>query len=382
MRFVILNTDYVEFLAAHRTGTPHLRATTFAEQHKARADTLFGVSDFYSRNLRKQGHEATDLFVNDDWMQAAWAREHGMLGHANALAALPGLHARGRVARRIAAGLCLAVLDKQLEELAPDVVVNLAMEAVAARWLRKRAASAFLCAQHASSLTFPRVAQALSTYDLFVSSFPPTAEAARRAGVRAAELRLGFERDILSALGASPTRARATTASVVFVGQVAASGVHASRTALLERVARAVPLDLYAPSADALERSSALRKAWRGPSWGADTYRVLAAARVSVNHHGDLPPFANNMRLYEATGVGSALVTDAKNNLGDMFEPGREVVTYAPDDAETCIAAVRRLLDDEPARHALASAGQSRTLRDHTYEVRMRELVALVKSHG
>ena len=38
--------------------------------------------------------------------------------------------------------------------------------------------------------------------------------------------------------------------------------------------------------------------------------------------------YANNMRLYEATGVGALLVTDWKENLGEMFEPGKEVVAY------------------------------------------------------
>ena len=34
------------------------------------------------------------------------------------------------------------------------------------------------------------------------------------------------------------------------------------------------------------------------------------------------------MRLYEATGVGTLLVTDYKDNLHEMFIPGKEVVVY------------------------------------------------------
>ena len=59
-------------------------------------------------------------------------------------------------------------------------------------------------------------------------------------------------------------------------------------------------------------------------------YRVLARSKIALNRHIDVAEdHANNMRLYEATGVGTFLITDAKRNLSELFEPGEEVVTYA-----------------------------------------------------
>jgi spore maturation protein CgeB len=58
-------------------------------------------------------------------------------------------------------------------------------------------------------------------------------------------------------------------------------------------------------------------------------FDVLASARIVINHYGDVPPFANNIRLYEVTGVGSMLLTDDMVNLRGIFEPGDEVTTYA-----------------------------------------------------
>ena len=37
---------------------------------------------------------------------------------------------------------------------------------------------------------------------------------------------------------------------------------------------------------------------------------------------------ATNMRLFEATGCGAMLITDAKQNLGDLFSVGVEIVAY------------------------------------------------------
>ena len=84
------------------------------------------------------------------------------------------------------------------------------------------------------------------------------------------------------------------------------------------------------------------------------------------------------MRLYEATGVGSLLVTDAKQNLAELFEPASEVVTYR--DADELVERVRHYLANEDERRAVAAAGQARTLRDHTYAVRMPELAPMLEA--
>jgi spore maturation protein CgeB len=82
------------------------------------------------------------------------------------------------------------------------------------------------------------------------------------------------------------------------------------------------------------------------------------------------------MRLFEATGVGAALVTDEASNLGELFDPGREVVTYAT--ADELVERVAHLLEHEDERAAIARAGQERTLREHTYDRRMRDLAEIL----
>ena len=65
---------------------------------------------------------------------------------------------------------------------------------------------------------------------------------------------------------------------------------------------------------------------------------------------------ATNMRLYEATGVGTLLITDAKRNLPDLFEPDEEVVTYSSEDE--LIEKIEHYLSDEAERIRIAHAGQ------------------------
>jgi spore maturation protein CgeB len=108
-------------------------------------------------------------------------------------------------------------------------------------------------------------------------------------------------------------------------------------------------------------------------------FQVLKNSLLTLNHHGNIPPFANNMRLFEATGVGTLLITDWKENLHEMFEPGKEVVAYRS--AEECAELIRYYLEHEGERSAIAHAGQQRTLREHTYYQRVQELVDIIEGH-
>jgi spore maturation protein CgeB len=89
--------------------------------------------------------------------------------------------------------------------------------------------------------------------------------------------------------------------------------------------------------------------------------------------------YANNMRLYEATGVGSLLITDRKDNLGNLFEVGKEVVAYSTQ--EEASELIRHYLAHPDEAEAIAKAGQARTLRDHTYKRRMDELVPILQHY-
>jgi len=108
-------------------------------------------------------------------------------------------------------------------------------------------------------------------------------------------------------------------------------------------------------------------------------YQVLRDSFLTLNHHGDVPAYANNSRLFEATGVGTLLVTDWKANLHEMFEPGKEVVCYRT--AEECAEMIQYYLEHDDERESIARAGQQRTLRDHTYYERMQAFVDIVQKY-
>ncbi len=109
-------------------------------------------------------------------------------------------------------------------------------------------------------------------------------------------------------------------------------------------------------------------------------YKILAQSRITLNRHiGVAENYANNMRLFEATGMGACLVTDWKENLHTLFEPEKEVVTYRS--ADEFVEKVIYLLDNDKKCQKIASAGQKRTLKEHNYPNRMKELLEILDEY-
>jgi len=65
-------------------------------------------------------------------------------------------------------------------------------------------------------------------------------------------------------------------------------------------------------------------------------------------------------------------VTDEKDNLGELFRSGGEVVAYRS--ADDAIDKIRHYMQHPDQAAAIARAGQQRTLSEHTYRHRMQEL--------
>jgi spore maturation protein CgeB len=262
----------------------------------------------------------------------------------------------------------------QIEEFKPDVIYNMAMGTVSSSFLNeaKRRVKASVVGQFAETIT--NATSDLSAYDLILSSLPNLVDRFTTLGARTAYFRLGFEPTILDIVERQQPRNE-----VVFIGGF--SGVHSPASRILDDAARSLPtLRVWGFGVDGLPTGSALRRAYQGkPLFGRAMYEELAASKITVNRHASsvAGSFANNMRLYESTGVGTALITDQKLNLPDIFEPGREVLTYVS--ADDLVKQVTVLLKDEDRRQELATAGQKRTLSEHTYAHRMEELISIVE---
>ena len=380
MRFVLVDHCYAEFLDwLYLESKPALSKQSFLEQREAYFDTLFATSDFYAHSLTSLGHPAEQLIVNCNPMQSAWEREHFPPTRMEAMQSFfraRRLGRNGRLGSISQAGDPRRQFDlmlKQLKVLSPDVLYVQSIYAFDNDQLQEiKSTVGVLVGEHAAMPLTDAVDFRL--YDLIISSFGPTLDWLRARGVKCALNRLAFDPRVDEAIPDAPRDVDASFSGSIFA-------IHRSRLALLDAIAGAIPgFRVFSSVGIPIPASYNLNGHISSPLWGRDMYNMLRRSTIALNHHGDVLPYANNLRLYEATGMGCLLITDYKANLGEMFEPEKEVVAYR--DSQECIDKMRFYLDDRNsgARADIMAAGRRRTLTDHTYRSRMANLVKIIQS--
>ncbi|MFJ2995298.1 glycosyltransferase [Pandoraea sp. NPDC087047] len=372
MRILLLDTYYPAFLKATYAAQPGLAAASYDAQHQAMLGQLFGTSDFYSRHLQAMGHEAHDLIVNNLPAQTTWAKEHGTRINTLALR-VPQRLRRLPVLRGMLEALpgLVDIAVEQIIDYRPDVLYCQDLWFMTPRAMaRVRPYVGKIVGQIASPMPPDPL---IHSYDLILTSFPHFVPRLRAMGVASEYFRIGFDTRVLEALGDV-----SRDIDVSFVGGI--SRHHGKALPMLTYLAQNTPIQFFGYGAASLERTSPIAARHRGEVWGLNMYRALARSRVTLNRHINVAENnANNMRLFEATGVGTLLITDRKDNLGELFEVGKEVVAY--DSQEEAVELIRYYMDHPEEADAIARAGQARTLREHTYERRMHELVPILERY-
>lgn len=372
MKILIVDTYYKAFLDAAYSEEPALKLQSFESQRSRILDMCFGTSDFYSRHLNALGCDAQDLIVNCASMQEVWAKKNDVSFSRLALRIPHRMFRLPWVGPRLAAlpGL-VEIAVAQIRAARPDVLYCQDLSFFPPQVLTElRPHVKLIVGQIACPLPPDSFVKG---YDLILTSFPHFVERLKAKGVFSEYFRIGFDPRVLELLGMVEK-----TVDASFVGGI--SRHHGRAVPVLEYLAKTTPIQFFGYGAASLDRNSPIVERHHGEVWGLNMYRALAQSRITLNRHINVAEnYANNMRLFEATGVGALLLTDQKDNLESLFEVGKEVVAYSSE-AEAA-EMIRYYLDHPAEAKAIASAGQRRTLREHTYQRRMEELLPILKHY-
>lgn len=369
MRLLIIDTYYPGFLNSFykQYNTDNIK---YDKHRRLLLKQCFGTSDYYSYNIKKLGGWAEDLIVNDQKLQLKWAREHGLSirteGLWQKIQMLPLLHrfiGRPNWVQKIALA--------QIKEYRPDVVYLQDLSILNPDTLLEVKK---YCRLLVGQIACPLPAQGnLKCFDLILSSFPHYVDRFRKMGIKSEYFKIAFDPRVLEKIKKSKR-----IYPVVFIGSF--SPHHNEGTILLEKLASKIPIHIWGQGLQYLSPTSPLRKNYHGEAWGLSMYKILLQSKIVVNRHiSAAEDNANNMRLYESTGMGALLITDKKKNLKDLFYPGKEVVEY--ENSEDLINKVNFYLEHEKKRQVIALAGQKKTLKDHNYRLRMKELLEILSKY-
>ena len=311
----------------------------------------------------------------DDALNAhAAQRERALERHSQTVTRFD-ISARPGLLSRLRGGDLVSRLDRELEVVAPDVVLVIRGEALSAQAvtsLRRDHPGTWVNWVPDDVHGLAIVQHALPAYDLVLASGTDVVEQLTPQLPRPAQyLPLAADPSIYK-----PMRSRDQyRANVVFAGTATPR-----RERMLAELVE-FGLALWGPG----WRRTSLRDYCRGEQLDTENFvRAYAGASVAINIHraADADPAiverGVNQRTFEVAAIGVPQVVDFRGDLAGLFEDRKEILVART--VEEMRALVEAALQDAAAGEAIALAGRQRLLREHTYMHRMHRLLEVVRA--
>jgi spore maturation protein CgeB len=370
-KILLVQSNYPGFLKQFYGKTLNWERLGYRQLKNKWNKELFGQADFYSKHLNKLGWKAEEIIINDFKMQSKWAGENNIkiTQKPNWISGMMPESIKNYLGLQ---GWSKKIFWSQVERMRPDVVYMHDLSILSAEEVKRlKRMTKLVAGQIACPL--PLNKKSLTEYDLIISSFPHYVEMFRKMGIESEYLRWCFEKSI-----AKKVKPKERIYDVAFVGGF--SPHHRKGNRIFENLAKKVKIDFWGYGVETLPLNSIIRKSYRGQAWGREMYEIFSKSKIVVNRHiGVAEGIANNMRMFEATGMGTLLITDDKPNMEEFFETKKEVVTYKGE--RDLVSKVQYYLKHKAKREKIAKAGQRKTLSKHTYKARMKSLSKILNKY-
>jgi spore maturation protein CgeB len=402
MKMLHISTFYPEYWKKFYNQRPFLVKQGYEAQHAALLYDCFGWSDFWRNACNPLGYEVKEIIANVKPLQHRWAREKGI---------------------KLTKNWLLDIVFKQVENYAPTILFIDDYITFSRGWIEKvkQSFSSIKLVLGWCGAPFQDT-KVFKAYDVVLSCIPELVSQFHAMGHRSEHLNHAFDPRILERINIRNN----PQLDFLFIGQISRGNQHhLQREKILERLVQEIPIRIYSQTQlptwknqlkilarlsfyEVIQLSKKigisekpltlipkvsqyfdldkkyvylknpiLQPFIQDPVFGLEMFQVLQNSKVSFNNHIDISPrSASNMRLFEATGVGTCLITDWKENLHTIFDPDIEVVTYKS--ADECIEKAQWLLANPQKQMEIAIAGQQRTLKEHTFQHRAEKLNELI----
>ncbi len=112
--------------------------------------------------------------------------------------------------------------------------------------------------------------------------------------------------------------------------------------------------------------------------WGQNYSKIAKLSKIFLAF--DATPYIRKSmsdRIYNAVGCGAFYMCHHVDGIEEVLEPGKEIVTFRSEDE--MVDMIRYYLKHDEQRMKIARAGQQRVLRDHTYEVRIKQMIKYIE---
>lgn len=104
--------------------------------------------------------------------------------------------------------------------------------------------------------------------------------------------------------------------------------------------------------------------------------KALLHSKIALNTIHTAEIESVNVRVFEIAGIGAFQLTAYRKSLDDLFEIGKEIETYSS--YSELVEKVDYYLQNEDKRKEIAINGRLRAIKDHTYEIRLNQIIDIV----
>jgi len=175
------------------------------------------------------------------------------------------------------------------------------------------------------------------------------------------------------------------SSEVTFVGNLGSKDQYLSRRCDLEKVIDAgYKLKWWGPKIPRKFSTIPLLFGRLGRAYGGrfvwgEEYAKLARLSKIFLAFDSMPHIRKSMsaRMYTAVGCGAFYLCRYVDGMEEVLEPGKEIAVFRSE--HEMMDMIGRYLKNDAERKRIAEAGKNRVLREHTYEVRARQMMELIK---
>jgi hypothetical protein len=338
-----ITTCYNNFLQQVYRKNKGLDNLTYKEQYNHLMKQFYGWADSYEYYLGRIGYKTFQIIANAETLQKTWSKEHNTKKEGIELIIEQIKTFNPEI---------LFIQDPNL--LNPDIIV----------YLKKELKNLKLVIAYKSSPISEKEIKLFHKCDIVLTCSEVFRKYFISLNLKSEILPHAFDKRILNYI--NPIKNK----DVVFSGSlITGEGYHNERIDFINSLLNhpTIPLKIYSEK-------------YNNAKFGLDYFNTLSSSLISINSHIDVAKdLAVNMRLYEATGVGTCLVTDLKSNLAKLFDIDNEIVCY--ENTNDAIEKIKWLIDNPNKCKDISQKGQLRTLKEYNFENVTTKLDLMIKKY-
>ena len=345
--------------------------------YRQMTDILFSKQIYYGNSylnaFKDHGYSVEQILPHSEPIQSKWAEENGLqYSHFSVNKKIRWLWMKLRY-RNILQLKLDEIVTEQIQVYRPKVLWIFSGVAVTSQNLekwRKYVGKIVLWWSCNIKTHYP-----YQGFDLILSCIPNLVEYLNNNNIKTELVAHAFNPEILKNVQPSSNKKK----KVVFAGSLSLG--HAERIHFLNKLSERINIDFYGKGVEFLPEISQLRRNYLGEVWGKDLYSIFAKYLMAIHLNiGIAGTSFSAKRLFEAGGMGSCVITEHPESKQNIFEIGREIITFK--DFNDCVNKIKYFLETPEEAIRIGLNAQKRVLKDHNYHIRVGQIINLMRSNN